>query len=67
MFIVLLLHPSLLGGNDYIESHYLNPLFYDAESDAILLLQDGVWQSQALLLIKGIFQLAWEQSNHFEF
>ncbi|EFH84431.1 AraC family transcriptional regulator [Ktedonobacter racemifer] len=67
VFIVLLLHPSLLGGNDYIESHYLNPLFYDADSDAILLSQDGAWQSQALLLIKAMFQLAQKQSDHFEF
>jgi AraC-like DNA-binding protein/quercetin dioxygenase-like cupin family protein len=67
VFLVLLLHPSLLGGNAYIESHYLNPLLYDANSDAILLSEDVAWQNQALLLIKTLFQLGQQQPAHYEF
>lgn len=67
VFVVLLLHPSLLGGNAYIESHYLNPLLYDADSDAILLSEDVAWHRQALLLIKTLFQLGQEQPTHYEF
>lgn len=52
VFAVLLLHPSILGGNFYIESCYLNPLLYDADSDAILLSEDVAWHHQALRLIK---------------
>lgn len=67
MFVVLLLHPSLLGGSAYIESHYINPLLYDADSDAILLSEDVAWHHQALLLITTLFQLAQEQPAHYEF
>ena len=67
VFLVLLLHSSLLGGDAYIESHYVNPLFYDTDSDAILLSLDVAWHSQALLLIKAMFQLAQEQPSHYEF
>lgn len=67
VFLVLLLHPSLLGGNAYIESHYLNPLLYDASSDAILLSEDVAWHRQALLLITSLFQLGQEQPAHYEF
>jgi AraC-like DNA-binding protein/quercetin dioxygenase-like cupin family protein len=67
VFLVLLLHPSLLGGNAYIESNYLNPLLYDANSDAILLSEDVVWHRQALHLITTLFQLGQEQPAHYEF
>src|SRR5258708_766037 len=67
VFLVLLLHPSLLSGNVYIESHYLNPLLYDANSDAILLSEEVTWQHQALLLIKTMVQLGQEQPPHYEF
>jgi AraC family transcriptional regulator, melibiose operon regulatory protein len=67
MFLVLLLHPSLLGGNAYIESHYLNPLLYDASSDAILLSEDVAWHRQALRLITTLFQLGQQQPAHYEF
>jgi AraC-like DNA-binding protein/quercetin dioxygenase-like cupin family protein len=67
VFLVLLLHPSLLSGNAYIESHYLNPLLYDANCDAILLSEEVMWQHQALLLIKTMVQLGQEQPPHYEF
>jgi len=67
VFLVLLLHPSLLSGNDYIESHYINPLLYDSDSDAILLSKDVAWHSQALLSIKTLFQFTREQPAHYEF
>jgi AraC-like DNA-binding protein len=67
MYLVLLLHPSLLGGNAYLESHYINPLLYDADSDAILLSEDVAWQRQALFLINTLFQLSQEQPDYYEF
>lgn len=66
VFAVLLLHPSLLGGNAYIESHYLNPLLYDADSDAIFLSEDVGWQHQALRLIQTLWEVAQEQPEHYE-
>ena len=66
VFLVLLLHPSLLGGNAYIESHYINPLLYDADSDAILLSEGVEWHRQALFLINTLFQLSQEQPDHYE-
>jgi AraC family transcriptional regulator, melibiose operon regulatory protein len=67
VFVVLLLHPSLLSGHTYIERHYINPLLYDADCDAILLSEDVAWHRQALLLIKTLFQLGQEQPDHYEF
>ncbi|GHO90403.1 putative HTH-type transcriptional regulator YdeC [Reticulibacter mediterranei] len=67
VFVVLLLHPSLLGGNAYIESHYINPLLYDADSDAILLSEGVAWHREALHLITTLFQVAEQQPPHYEF
>jgi AraC family transcriptional regulator, melibiose operon regulatory protein len=67
VFLVLLLQPSLLGGNAYLENHYLNPLLYDANSDAILLSEDVAWHRQALRLITALFQLGQQQPAHYEF
>ena len=66
VFIVLLLHLSLLGGNPYIQSKYVNPLLYDTACDAIVLSEDIDWNRQALLLIKTLFQLTQEQPDHYE-
>ncbi|GHO47502.1 AraC family transcriptional regulator [Ktedonospora formicarum] len=66
-FLVLLLHPSLLSGNAYLESHYINPLLYDANSDAILLSGEVAWHRQALHMIATLFQLGQQQPAHYEF
>lgn len=65
-YIVLLLTPSFLGVNSYIESRYINPLLYDAGSDAIILSEDVKWNREALAFIKSIFQLSLEQPQRYE-
>jgi AraC family transcriptional regulator, melibiose operon regulatory protein len=65
-YIVLLLSPSFLGVNSYIESKYVNPLLYDAGSDAIIFSPNICWNKQALDFINGIYQLCQEQPERYE-
>lgn len=65
-YIVLLLTPTFLGVNPYIESRYVNPLLYDTDSDAIILSENINWNQQALSLIKTIMQICQEQSEGYE-
>jgi AraC-like DNA-binding protein len=65
-YIVLLLSPSFLGVNSYIESTYVNTLLYDAGSDAILFAPEICWNKQALDFINAIFQLCHVQPERYE-
>jgi AraC family transcriptional regulator, melibiose operon regulatory protein len=65
-YLVLLLSPSFLGVNSYIEGKYVNPLLYDASSDAIIFSPDICWNRQALHLINDIYELCQKQPERYE-
>lgn len=65
-YIVLLLSPSFLGVNAYIENRYVNPLLYDAGSDVIIFSPDICWNKQALHLINDIYELCQKRPERYE-
>jgi AraC family transcriptional regulator, melibiose operon regulatory protein len=65
-YILLNLTPSFLGISPYIESRYVNSLLYDADTNAIVLIENVSWNQQTLALIKTIFQLCREQPKCYE-
>jgi AraC-like DNA-binding protein len=64
-YVSLLLHPSLLCGAPYIENELINPLLFDAGSDAIFLSPEKDWQRKVLSRITELAALTREQPPRY--
>ncbi|MEK8130591.1 AraC family transcriptional regulator [Paenibacillus filicis] len=65
-FLVLLLNPSLLVRNTHIENKYIKPFLQDSNSDAIVFTEQVAWQSEALRLIRRLYETCHHQEEGYE-
>ncbi|WP_165861274.1 helix-turn-helix domain-containing protein [Paenibacillus paeoniae] len=65
-FLVMLLNPSLLVRNPYIESKYIKPFLQDSNSDAIVFHEGIPWQSEALRFIHALYETCHHQEDGYE-
>jgi AraC-like DNA-binding protein len=65
-YTCLLLHPSLLRGNAYIESRFVDPFLYDIGRDALVLSPEIGWQRRVLSCLTALTRMAWEQPDGYE-
>ncbi|RXZ77373.1 AraC family transcriptional regulator [Paenibacillaceae bacterium] len=65
-FLVMLLSPSLLVRNSYIENKYIKPFLQDSNSNAIVLREQIPWQREALQYIKVLYETSHHQEDGYE-
>jgi AraC-like DNA-binding protein len=65
-FTCLLLHPSLLRGNAYIEKRFIDPFLFDSGRDAVVLSPETGWQRRALSCLTALTKIAHKQPDGYE-
>jgi AraC-like DNA-binding protein len=65
-FTCLLLHPTLLRGNAYIEKRFIDPFLYAPGRDAIVLSPETGWQRRALSCLTALARMVREQPDGYE-